>query len=96
MSALPDWDRVCRRIVDGEGKAHTRCVQILKDETGGVFKQLEALDKPAKTGFIDRVLQGEAGSWITLAIPVTALLTYMVISRRSKTAEPPKQVVTAT
>lgn len=94
--ALPDWDRVCRRIVDGD-KDVKRCAKILGDETAGAARQLEVVDvgDDSTQPWYKRMLEGESGSWITLAVPVAALAAYMVLNR-TKAAPELKQVATAT
>lgn len=59
---LPNWNKVCERIVDGRGAAHTRCVRELEGLEG-------ALPEPEPAHFF----QTDAGLYTLLGLAGLAL-----------------------
>ena len=70
MQNLPNWEKVCRRIVDGDGKMHQKCVR----ELSGLD---ESLSEEEEVGFF----QTEMGHYVVGG--VAALIAIWAYSRIS-------------
>lgn len=60
--SLPNWNKVCERIVDGRGAMHTRCVQ-----------ELEGLDLGAVAPEPKHFFQTDAGLYTLIGAAGLAL-----------------------
>jgi hypothetical protein len=77
MPALPDWDRVCKKIVDGED-GRKKCAAVLESELG----DLAAEEAP---GWFDRFMEGEPVAVLTVAIPLALLVGYIYLRKSAPT-----------
>ena len=82
---LPDWDRICKKIVDGEVQ-HDKCRRVLSDALGD-FQEGEGPEE----SFFDRLMQGDPAAIAMVALPLGALFWYVYFYDKGTPA--PQQVV---
>jgi len=87
---MPDWDRICKKIVDGE-EQHTKCRRVLSSALGN----FAADDGDAEPSFFHKLMQGDPMTLAMLALPAGALIWYMYFYDKGPSATP-QQVVKTT
>lgn len=87
MRALPNWTRICEKIVDGDSKVK-KCRAVLVDE---LSEHLQGEDPEGPPSFLQKVLDGDPIAISIAVVPVAALVWYLYFYDRA-----PPQVATAT
>lgn len=87
MRKLPDWNRICRKIVDGE-QERTECRKVLVDELSEYLQPDPQYENPPT--FLERVVDGDPAAIAVVLVPVAALVWYLYFYDRGV----PQQVVT--
>lgn len=85
---MPDWDRICRKIVDGEVE-QAKCRRVLSSSLG------ELHDADEEPSFLHKLLQGDPMTLALIALPAGALLWYVYFYDKGPSATP-QQVVKTT
>jgi len=76
--SLPDWNRVCRKIVDGESE-RVKCREVLEDELGPHFRQMLAEGDEGgyeEPSWFERLVQGDPSAVAWLVVPAAAVIWY--------------------
>lgn len=90
--ALPNWDKICRKIVDGE-EQRVKCRQVLEDSLGSDEDDGRESDETLgghESSFFGRLIEGDPTTVAMVALPAAAILWYVYF----RDSGAPQQVTT--